>query len=101
MYRLDEQYFLRSFTLLANKSTYKSCAGAIYEPGNCPKTNMASEYNFGMDGKAAQCVMRSGAKITLFPLDITHTIRFDINTLISRYTLYLLQMVYIQFVYLI
>ncbi|XP_063691919.1 uncharacterized protein LOC134824120 [Bolinopsis microptera] len=58
--------------------------GAIYEPGNCPKTNMASEYNFGMDGKAAQCVLRSGAKITLFPLDITHTIRFDINTLISR-----------------
>jgi len=58
--------------------------GTIYLPGNCPKTDMVSEYNFGMDGKAAECVMRSGAKITLFPLDVTTTIRFSIATLLNR-----------------
>jgi hypothetical protein len=56
---------------------------------------MLSEYNFGMDGNAAKCVMRSGAKLTLFPLDITTTIRFDIATLLDRYHILQCAIIYI------
>ncbi|KAL5272798.1 hypothetical protein ACHWQZ_G000837 [Mnemiopsis leidyi] len=58
--------------------------GTVYEPGNCPKTKMESEYNFGMDGKAAKCVVSSGVNLTLFPLDVTSSVRFDIIELLNR-----------------
>ena len=45
--------------------------GAIVAPGNASAT---AEFNFFADPHAAQDVIRSGAKLTLVPLDATHQV---------------------------
>jgi inosine-uridine nucleoside N-ribohydrolase len=45
--------------------------GAILEPGNVTPT---AEFNFFADPHAAQVVVRSGAALTLIPLDVTHRV---------------------------
>ena len=48
--------------------------GAIDEPGN---VTPAAEFNFFADPDAARQVVRSGATITLAPLDVTHRVALE------------------------
>eukprot|EP00116_Pleurobrachia_bachei_P004609 sb/3464871/ len=68
--------------LLARAKQIVIMGGAIYEEGNCPKTNMASEYNFGMDGAAADVILGL-SNVVLFPLDLTIKIRFDMDYILE------------------
>lgn len=55
--------------------------GAVHVPGNLqmgdPKLNATAEWNFYIDPTAADIVFRSGAPITLIPLDATQSIKLD------------------------
>ncbi len=48
--------------------------GAVDEPGN---VTPAAEFNFFADPHAARQVMRSGASVTLAPLDVTHRVALE------------------------
>ncbi len=48
--------------------------GALEEPGN---VTPAAEFNFFADPDAARQVVRSGARITLAPLDVTHRVALE------------------------
>ena len=52
--------------------------GAVDEPGN---VTPAAEFNFFADPHAARQVMRSGASITLAPLDVTHRVALEASHL--------------------
>ncbi|MEW5947165.1 MAG: nucleoside hydrolase [bacterium] len=49
--------------------------GAVYRKGNVPPF-MHAEFNFWKDPLAAGAVLQSGARIVLFPLDVTHKVTF-------------------------
>lgn len=55
--------------------------GAVKVPGNI---NQFAEYNFWMNPQAAKCVLKSNNNIVLFPLDITHKLRFSIQNILDR-----------------
>ena len=52
--------------------------GAVDEPGNITP---AAEFNFFVDPDAARQVMRSGANVTLAPLDVTHRVALEASHL--------------------
>ncbi|MDE3000885.1 MAG: nucleoside hydrolase [Gemmatimonadota bacterium] len=58
------------------KKAREVCAmgGAVDEPGN---VTPVAEFNFFADPDAARRVVRSGAKITLAPLDVTHRVALE------------------------
>lgn len=57
--------------ILAKAKHIVAMGGAIVAPGNASAT---AEFNFFADPHAAQDVIRSGAKLTLVPLDATHQV---------------------------
>lgn len=57
--------------ILKNAKEIIAMGGAIVAPGNASAT---AEFNFFADPHAAQEVIRSGAKLTLVPLDATHQV---------------------------
>ena len=61
----------RSPGVLKNAREVCVMGGAIDEPGN---VTPAAEFNFFVDPDAARQVVRSGAAITLAPLDVTHRV---------------------------
>lgn len=52
--------------------------GAVDEPGN---TTPVAEFNFFADPDAARQVLRSGAGVTLAPLDVTHRVALEASHL--------------------
>ena len=52
--------------------------GAVDEPGN---VTPVAEFNFFVDPDAARQVLRSGARITLAPLDVTHRVALEASHL--------------------
>jgi purine nucleosidase len=57
--------------VLAKAKRVIAMGGAVIAPGNASAT---AEFNFFADPHAAQEVIRSGAKLTLVPLDATHQV---------------------------
>ena len=59
----------RAPDILSNIDEIVLMGGGLFEGGNVTPT---AEFNIYVDPQAADIVFRSGAKITVFPLDLTH-----------------------------
>jgi purine nucleosidase len=61
--------FLKAPDIVARVQEIVLMGGAYFEVGNITP---AAEFNIYVDPEAAECVLRSGARITMVPLDLTH-----------------------------